>query len=456
MSRPGATGATDALLYFDHAASAPRRREAYRGDGAVRDGRRRQPDRARTARLEPHGVALDDAREEIAALTGHCPAASCSRAAAPSRATSRSSAWRRTGRAEVGPRSSRSRRSSTMPFLTPATASGVDCSPTPTDVAHLPVTPDARVDLEPVQEPRRGRGPRLGHDGEQRGGHGPAARRARRRSRARWRPQRCAHRRDRRSAVARPRRRRARSSTSSRSARTSSVAPLASVRCASGARSRSRRSSLAAVRSAADARARPTSRPPSASPVALRLAVAERDAAAWRSTSARRDQLCEARHEPGSRASGPRCAGVPSCPARATCSIDGVASEELVFLCDEAGLCVSAASSCSSGAARLEPRPRGDGCRGGADARGPPAEPGTRPPTTRWSVRRRSSSPRCAACAADRRGDGAQSALLMPAVTVPERTPVEPRPVTAGREVAATRAQTPRATSTEACRGHTW
>jgi cysteine desulfurase len=32
-------------------------------------------------------------------------------------------------------------------------------------------------------------------------------------------------------------------------------------------------------------------------------------------------------------------------------TIEGISSEELVFLCDQAGLCVSAASSCASGAA---------------------------------------------------------------------------------------------------------
>ena len=38
-------------------------------------------------------------------------------------------------------------------------------------------------------------------------------------------------------------------------------------------------------------------------------------------------------------------------PGTCHVTIEGVSSEELVFLCDEAGLCVSAASSCASGAA---------------------------------------------------------------------------------------------------------
>ncbi len=44
--------------------------------------------------------------------------------------------------------------------------------------------------------------------------------------------------------------------------------------------------------------------------------------------------------------------GVPLLPGTCHLTIDGVSSEELLFLCDQAGLCASAASSCSSGAAQ--------------------------------------------------------------------------------------------------------
>ena len=59
----------------------------------------------------------------------------------------------------------------------------------------------------------------------------------------------------------------------------------------------------------------------------------------------------EARSSPASMASRPTVRGPSVLPG--TCHVTGRrrASEELVFLCDEAGLCVSAASSCSSGAA---------------------------------------------------------------------------------------------------------
>jgi cysteine desulfurase len=43
---------------------------------------------------------------------------------------------------------------------------------------------------------------------------------------------------------------------------------------------------------------------------------------------------------------------VPRLPGTCHVTIEGIASEELVFLCDQAGLCVSAASSCASGAAQ--------------------------------------------------------------------------------------------------------
>ncbi|HLK46400.1 MAG TPA: aminotransferase class V-fold PLP-dependent enzyme, partial [Acidimicrobiales bacterium] len=84
--------------------------------------------------------------------------------------------------------------------------------------------------------------------------------------------------------------------------------------------------------------------------VALRLCVAEREAAVAL-TSARRDQLCKLLTNgiDGIRAT---VAGVPILPGTCHVTIDGVSSEELVFLCDEAGLCVSAASSCASGASR--------------------------------------------------------------------------------------------------------
>lgn len=49
----------------------------------------------------------------------------------------------------------------------------------------------------------------------------------------------------------------------------------------------------------------------------------------------------------------PTIEGADVLPGTCHVLVDGVASEELVYLCDDAGLCVSAASSCSSGAATM-------------------------------------------------------------------------------------------------------
>jgi cysteine desulfurase len=83
--------------------------------------------------------------------------------------------------------------------------------------------------------------------------------------------------------------------------------------------------------------------------VALRLSADERAVAASL-TAARRDHLAKllAAGAEGLRLS---VVDVPVLPGTCHVTVDGVSSEELVFLCDEAGLCVSAASSCSSGAA---------------------------------------------------------------------------------------------------------
>ena len=82
---------------------------------------------------------------------------------------------------------------------------------------------------------------------------------------------------------------------------------------------------------------------------ALRLAAEERDAVTDL-TRARRDQLAKlvTTALDGVSLTVP---GGPVLPGTCHLLVDGVASEELVFLCDEAGLCVSAASSCASGAA---------------------------------------------------------------------------------------------------------
>jgi len=81
----------------------------------------------------------------------------------------------------------------------------------------------------------------------------------------------------------------------------------------------------------------------------LRLAAAEREAVVALS-AARRDHLSKlltsSLDETWLTAPSARIL-----PGTCHLTIGGVTSEELVFLCDEAGLCVSAASSCSSGAA---------------------------------------------------------------------------------------------------------
>jgi cysteine desulfurase len=82
---------------------------------------------------------------------------------------------------------------------------------------------------------------------------------------------------------------------------------------------------------------------------ALRLACEGR-AASCALTAARRDHLTKLLTSSldGVAATVTAAAALPG-----TCHVlvEGVTSEELVYLCDEAGLCVSAASSCSSGAA---------------------------------------------------------------------------------------------------------
>jgi cysteine desulfurase len=82
--------------------------------------------------------------------------------------------------------------------------------------------------------------------------------------------------------------------------------------------------------------------------VALRLAVAERETAAAL-TTARRDHLAKLLMTgiSGVQVTAP---GASILPGTCHVMIRGVSSEELVFLCDDAFLCVSAASSCSSGA----------------------------------------------------------------------------------------------------------
>jgi cysteine desulfurase len=83
---------------------------------------------------------------------------------------------------------------------------------------------------------------------------------------------------------------------------------------------------------------------------ALRCASRDRERASF-DTARRRDGLAAMllEHVPGTSLTS---AGVPRVPGTCHVTIDGVESEELVFLCDRAGLCVSAASSCSSGAAQ--------------------------------------------------------------------------------------------------------
>ncbi|HLK45231.1 MAG TPA: aminotransferase class V-fold PLP-dependent enzyme, partial [Acidimicrobiales bacterium] len=72
VSRPGATRATDGLLYFDHAASAPRRQEAYEAMAPFATGVVGNPTGSHRAARAAR-TALDDAREEVAELTGSLP-----------------------------------------------------------------------------------------------------------------------------------------------------------------------------------------------------------------------------------------------------------------------------------------------------------------------------------------------------------------------------------------------
>jgi cysteine desulfurase len=82
---------------------------------------------------------------------------------------------------------------------------------------------------------------------------------------------------------------------------------------------------------------------------ALRLAARDRTCASI-DTARRRDALASMLVD---QIEGVRVTalGVPRLPGTCHVTIEGIESEELVFLCDRAGLCVSAASSCSSGAA---------------------------------------------------------------------------------------------------------
>jgi cysteine desulfurase len=83
--------------------------------------------------------------------------------------------------------------------------------------------------------------------------------------------------------------------------------------------------------------------------VALRLSSKER-VDATSSTAARRDRLAAllVAGDDSVRVTAPDS---PRLPGTCHVTIEGISSEELVFLCDEAGLCASAASSCASGAA---------------------------------------------------------------------------------------------------------
>lgn len=83
---------------------------------------------------------------------------------------------------------------------------------------------------------------------------------------------------------------------------------------------------------------------------ALRCAARDRTRAVA-CTATRRDHLAALllAHVPGTTLTA---ADAPRLPGTCHVTIEGIASEELVFLCDEAGLCVSAASSCASGAAQ--------------------------------------------------------------------------------------------------------
>jgi cysteine desulfurase len=81
---------------------------------------------------------------------------------------------------------------------------------------------------------------------------------------------------------------------------------------------------------------------------ALRCAARDRECASL-DTARRRDALASMLVQ---RIDGVHvtASDAPRLPGTCHVTIEGVESEELVFLCDDAGLCVSAASSCSSGA----------------------------------------------------------------------------------------------------------
>jgi cysteine desulfurase len=81
---------------------------------------------------------------------------------------------------------------------------------------------------------------------------------------------------------------------------------------------------------------------------ALRLANAERELA-WTEVGARRDALAARLTAlEGVRVTAP---SVAKLPGTLHLTFEGVASDELLFLLDRAGVCASAAASCSSGAA---------------------------------------------------------------------------------------------------------
>jgi cysteine desulfurase len=81
---------------------------------------------------------------------------------------------------------------------------------------------------------------------------------------------------------------------------------------------------------------------------ALRLASTEREAAGSL-TASRRDHLAKLVCS-GAEGVHVTVEGATVLPGSCHLLVEGVRSEELLFLCDEAGLCASAASSCSSGA----------------------------------------------------------------------------------------------------------
>lgn len=81
---------------------------------------------------------------------------------------------------------------------------------------------------------------------------------------------------------------------------------------------------------------------------ALRIAAREREAAGSL-TAGRRDRLAKL-VSAGLDGVEVTASGATVLPGTCHLIVEGVSNEELVFLCDDAGLCVSAASSCSSGA----------------------------------------------------------------------------------------------------------